>query len=176
MSYPGVPEPAPATETADTAPEKPKTSKRQTATGCGCLTLLVVVIVVVLVNVFSGGSSNNGPQKLSNGAPAATPTTTAAAAAGRSENQQVLQAAFVALVKAQGILPGKSDNDIVATGAAVCAQRESGESMAQVLLDDVQSGDFRNPVDGGRFVGAAVAAFCPQYTPEIDAIASQPTG
>lgn len=40
----------------DGKPAKPKTTKKQTAMGCGCLTLLAVIIVVVLVNVFGGGS------------------------------------------------------------------------------------------------------------------------
>jgi hypothetical protein len=153
-----------ATEPDPARAPKPKPTMRQTAMGCGCLTVLVVIVVVVLVNVFSGTSS-----------PTATPTTPAAAPIS-SNDPRVLQIAFVALVKQDGFFAGKSDTDLVNLGEAVCVQRATDQSIAQVLLTDAQSGDFANATDAGRFVGMAVAAFCPQYTPEIDALAGSPTG
>ena len=128
---------------------KPKATKRQTAAGCGCMTLLAVVVIVVLVNVFGGGSSHAPTSKAAGTAatarPApAAPTTTYDGAAALLRSAGPLHAHL-----------GGKDGDSVLCDSATATATNTGSGVevvmnfpgpanleASILADNGQSQDI----------------------------------
>lgn len=123
----------------------------------------VLSFVVILVGlVVSGVFSTSAPPQNATSVPASTMN-------APSDN-----AKFLALVKSQHLLDGTADGRLVSLGQQVCRDVRTDGTAQQVIEDDIQSGQFTDPVPATQFVGQAVVVFCPQYLPEINSLVSQP--
>lgn len=64
-----------------------------------------------------------------------------------------------------------SDSQFIETGYVICDALRAGNSVEDVALTIIGSGF--DPAAGGTIMGAAIGAFCDEYTPDMDLFFSQ---
>src|SRR4051812_22050896 len=82
------------------------------------------------------------------------------AAAGPEDN-------FLSVIAKEGITwPAGKDQQVVDTGQAVCQDWKGGATLATEVTDLQEVTDWTD-YQIGVFIGAATAAFCPQYQSKL---------
>lgn len=69
--------------------------------------------------------------------------------------------AFITVIRQDGLFPTADDADLVDIGQKACSALDTGNSYLTVVNITMTSGDL-TAYDAGYFVGAAIAAYCPQ--------------
>jgi hypothetical protein len=72
---------------------------------------------------------------------------------------------FIAILKQEGITDHVSSAHAIEAGHMVCQKLDDGAKPADVVTDVLNSSAMP-AYHCGYFVGAAIKAYCPQYTPE----------
>jgi Protein of unknown function (DUF732) len=72
---------------------------------------------------------------------------------------------FLAMLRSEGITDHVSPQHAIEAAHSVCQKLDEGESPTAVA-NDVLNNSAMPAYHCGYFVGAAIKAYCPQYTPE----------
>ncbi len=72
---------------------------------------------------------------------------------------------FLAMLKSEGITDHISPQHAIDAAHSVCQKLDEGESPT-AIANDVLNSSTMPAYHCGYFVGAAIKAYCPQYTPE----------
>ncbi len=72
---------------------------------------------------------------------------------------------FLAMLKSEGITDHVSPQHAIDAAHSVCQKLDEGENPTAVA-NDVLNNSAMPAYHCGYFVGAAIKAYCPQYTPE----------
>jgi Protein of unknown function (DUF732) len=72
---------------------------------------------------------------------------------------------FLAMLKSEGITDHISPQHAIDAAHTVCQKLDEGETPTAVA-NDVLNNSAMPAYHCGYFVGAAITAYCPQYTPE----------
>ena len=72
---------------------------------------------------------------------------------------------FLSVLKQEGITDHVSPAHAIEAGHMVCQKLDDGAKPADVV-NDVLNSSAMPAYHSGYFVGAAIKAYCPQYTPE----------
>ena len=72
---------------------------------------------------------------------------------------------FLAMLKSEGITDHISPQHAIEAAHSVCQKLDEGETPTAVA-NDVLNNSAMPAYHCGYFVGAAIKAYCPQYTPE----------
>ncbi len=72
---------------------------------------------------------------------------------------------FLAMLRSEGITDHVSPQHAIEAAHSVCQKLDEGESP-NAVANDVLNNSAMPAYHCGYFVGAAIKAYCPQYTPE----------
>jgi hypothetical protein len=72
---------------------------------------------------------------------------------------------FLTMLKSEGITDHVSPQHAIEAGRSVCQKLEEGETPSAVANDVLYNSEMP-AYHAGYFVGAAIKAYCPQFTPE----------
>jgi len=85
------------------------------------------------------------------------------------DNNQIAraQSGFINLIRADGILPNYSAEELIARGERICSELTKGMTPSAALINEIQCREFATAENACMFVKRAVASFCPEYIDPI---------
>ena len=138
--------------------------------------IVACLIVILIASIFSGkkdktNASANPPTApvVRNSAPA-----TVSHSEPATSREQVADEAFLQVVRQEiPAMKNASDQTLIIEGQSLCGMLDDGATLPIVAQSVMHDGKL-GVADAGFFVGAAVAAYCPQHQ-DILSGGSEPT-
>ena len=88
-------------------------------------------------------------------------------AAATTPDPETIDTAFLAVLRKHGI---PASDTAIEAARSTCDALDAGNSITDILTIAVTN----LGTDGGYFIGASVATYCPEYSADIDALVGDP--
>jgi len=135
-------------------PEPPKKNRTVLIVSIIAAAVVLVAAIVAGAIVLSGGGNTTTPT-----APSITSSQDPVAAQPPSDTPDFSDAAFYQAVSEQGLYLTSPRSDVIELGRTTCSYLQASKSFTGAV--DILT-DQLDPADAAYFIGASVAAFCPE--------------